>query len=75
MENKSRKRIPETVPSCPVEGWELLMPISDGSSESQWTACSDGTGQPGGIMRDYAYTCFQRRNWTYCAATIFQMMK
>ena len=51
MENKSGKGYPETVPSCPVEGWELLMPISDGSSESQWTACSDGTGQPGGIMR------------------------
>ncbi len=51
MEKKSGKGNPETVPSCPVEGWELLMPISDGRSEAQWTACSDGTGQPGGIMR------------------------
>ena len=51
MDNKSGKGNPETVPSCPIGGWELLMPISNGKSEAQWTACSDGTGRPGGIMR------------------------
>lgn len=44
MDNKSGKGNPETVPSCPIGGWELLMPISNGKSEAQWTACSDGTG-------------------------------
>lgn len=50
MDN-TNKGDPRKTPRCHIEGWELLMRLSGGKSEEQWTACNDGTGEPGGIVR------------------------
>ena len=38
-------------PFCPIEGWDLILPVSQSNYQEIWTACSNESGEPDGLMR------------------------
>lgn len=38
-------------PFCPIEGWDLIMPVSQSRYQDIWTACENGSGEPNGLVR------------------------
>lgn len=38
-------------PFCPIEGWDLIMPVSQSKYQEIWTACSNESGEPDGLVR------------------------
>lgn len=38
-------------PFCPIEGWDLILPVSQSNYQEIWTACSNESGEPDGLVR------------------------